>query len=101
MDDPIKDNLREYAELKIQEKKIKERIEFLNPTIKDYISDQNLDKIPTNLGVFSLKSVQVWEFSETVLNALVAVDKLKDREKADGTAKSRPRIDLMFTAAKK
>ncbi len=100
MTEQIQDVLREYAELKIRLKPIEERMEVLNPTIKDYLSDQNLDKLPTNLGVFSLKIVPIWKFSEAVDKKLEEVDELKTKEKADGTAKSEPRIDLMFSPAK-
>lgn len=95
-----KENLKLYAELKIQEKEIKARLEELNPLVKDFISAQGVDKLPTNLGTFSLVPKAVWKFSPAVKRLEDEVDKLKEKEKADGTATSDARYDLIFKAAK-
>lgn len=94
-----KENLRRYAELKIQEKAIKAEIEDLGPKVREFISAQGVDKLPTTMGVFSLVAKAVWKYSPAVENAEKAVDKLKAQEKADGTATSDARYDLMFKAA--
>lgn len=93
-----KENLKRYAELKVQEKAIKDELAELNPKVKDFISAQGVDKLPTSLGVFSLVAKAVWKFSPAVEKLEKEVDKLKEKEKADGTATSDARYDLMFKA---
>lgn len=94
--DEIKDKIKRYAELKILIKGMQAEVDSLNPLIKEYISDQNIDKLPTTLGTLSLKAVPIWKYSSKVTKLEKEVDKLKEIEKADGTATSTPRIDLMF-----
>ncbi len=93
-----KENLKRYAELKIQEKAIKAELEELNPKVRDFISSQGVDKLPTTMGVFSLVAKAVWKYSPAVKKLEDQVDKLKEKEKADGTATSDARYDLMFKA---
>ncbi len=93
-----KDQLKRYAELKIQEKAIKAELEDLNPKVRDFISAQGVDKLPTTMGTFSLVAKAVWKYSPAIEKAEKAIDKLKAQEKADGTATSDARYDLMFKA---
>lgn len=95
-----KENLKRYAELKIQEKAIKTELEELNPKVRDFISAQGVDKLPTTIGTFSLVAKTIWKFSPAVEKLEKEVDKLKEKEKADGTATSDARYDLIFKAAK-
>ena len=78
--------LREYAELKIKEKGIKSRIEELNPIIKEELVSSGLDKLPTNLGNFSIKKVKRWTYSAVVELIKKQLDDSKAKEEADGTA---------------
>lgn len=96
-----KENLKLYAELKIQEKAIKTKLEELNPKVRDFISAQGVDKLPTTMGVFSLVAKAVWKYSPAVEKLEKEVDKLKEKEKAEGIATSDARYDLMFKAATK
>lgn len=77
---------KEYAELKIEEKKIKIRIEELNPQIKKEIIDMGLDKLPTNLGNFNIKKVKRWKYSELIDSLKKQLDESKAQEEANGTA---------------
>ncbi len=81
-----KENLKEYAELKIQEKRIKSRIEELNPVIKQEMIDLGLDKVPTTAGNFNIKKAKKWTYSPAVAAAKESLDSLKSQEEADGTA---------------
>ena len=78
--------LKEYAGLKIEEKRIKARVEELNPIIKKEILDAGLDKLPTNLGNFNIKKVKRWTYSPAIDEAKKRLDDLKAEEEATGTA---------------
>lgn len=78
--------LREYAELKIKEKGIKTRIEELSPIIKEELVSAGLDKLPTNLGNFSIKKVKRWTYSGAIEIIKKQLDFRKAEEEADGTA---------------
>ncbi len=78
---------REYAELKIKEKGIKSRLEELNPIIKEELVSSGLDKLPTNLGNFSIKKVKRWEYSSEVKLVEDNLKELKKNEEANGTAR--------------
>lgn len=94
----IKEKFKKYAELKIQEKLLKDELESLKPDIKNHINDSGFDKLESDFGIFSLKLVPVWKFSDKVKSALEEVEKLKEQEKADGTAQADMRSDLVFKA---
>lgn len=91
---------KKYADLKIQEKRIKAELEQLKPVITAEMSKVGAEKVPSDFGTFTLKPVPVWKYSEAVEKAQEAVDKLKEEEKAKGVAVSETRIDLVFTAPK-
>lgn len=95
-----KENLKLYAELKIQEKAIKAQLEELNPKVKEFITAQGVDKLPTTMGTFSLVPKAVWKFSPKVKELENQVEKQKEKEKAEGIATSDARYDLIFKAAK-
>ncbi len=79
-------NLKEYAELKTEEKRIKTRIDELNPLIKKEIIDSGLDKLPTSLGNFNIKRVKRWTYTPAVESAKRSLDELKAEEEATGAA---------------
>ena len=72
--------------MKIEEKKIKARVEELNPLVKKDIIDSGLDKLPTNFGNFTIKRVKKWAYSPAVEIAKKTLDDLKAAEEATGTA---------------
>jgi hypothetical protein len=76
----IEEKLRDYAELKRREKEIAEGIEKLKPEILAYLNEKHVDKLPTTMGTFAVGSKTTWKYSE-------AVDKLQEKEKAEGVAK--------------
>lgn len=89
----IKSKLKRYAELKVKMKEMEAEIEELNPEIKAYVIGEGVDKLPTNLGTFSVESRGTWEYSP-------AVEKLKEEEKAKGVAKKVITTSLKFLPAK-
>lgn len=89
--DDIQSKLKNYAELKIQEKAISEQLEELKPEIKKYMLDEGVDKVPTSMGNFILSERTTWQYSK-------AVEILQKEEKANGTAKAVKAVTLMFKA---
>lgn len=81
-----KEHLKEYADLKVKEKEVKERLEELNPLIKQELLNQNIDKLPTTLGSFNIKKIKKWKYSATVSVMEEGLSALRTEEQADGTA---------------
>lgn len=78
--------LKEFAELKIQANVIDARIEELKPVVLKDIIDAGFDKVPTPIGNFNIKKRKVWKYSGAFDVAKKALDELKAREEAEGTA---------------
>ena len=89
----MEEKLKQYAELKIEEKRITDLLESLKPEIKEYIEGQGVDKLPTSLGTFTLGARTTWKYSP-------AVEALQKEEKATGIAKQVVTTSLIFTAPK-
>jgi polyhydroxyalkanoate synthesis regulator phasin len=86
----------DYAEAKVITEACKKRIEEIAPVIKAKMLDESIDKMESDSGNFTLKYVPVWTYSPAVKELEEQVDKLKETEKADGTATNVIRNDLMF-----
>lgn len=86
----------DYAEAKILTEACKKRIEEIAPTIKEKMLNESIDKMESEFGNFTLKYVPVWTYSSKVKSLEDEVDRLKEEEKADGTATNIIRNDLMF-----
>lgn len=78
--------IKELAELRIQEKAIKVRIEELAPLVLKDILDAGFDKVPTPVGNFNIKKRKVWTYSNAAVLAEAALDELKTGEQASGIA---------------
>lgn len=100
MDTQQKELLRQYAYLKAEEKRITMQLEKLRPLVKDVMVAADAEKIESEFGSFTIKAVSVWKYSPAVEQAEKNVEKLKEKEKAEGVASCEPRYDLVFTAAK-
>lgn len=85
--------LTEYAELKIEEKEIAERLKELQPKIKEAMRAQDVDKVNTDLGSFTLAEHTTWKYSP-------ARKELEEKEKASGVAKRMVSTVLKFIAIK-
>ena len=89
----MKAKLAKYADLKSKEKEIQEEIKEIGPEIVEFMENSNLDKLETVRGSFILSPYTVWEFSEEV-------EKLKEKEKAEGIAKKKVTTSLRFNKPK-
>ncbi len=83
--------LKEYAELKVTISLAEQRLEELKPVIIEEMRKIDIDKIEMAEGNFTIVPRTTWEFSK-------AVDALKEKEKANGTAKVKTSTTLMFKA---
>ncbi len=96
--------LKRYAELKIQEKAVKREIEQLNPIVKKEILANGLDKLPTNLGNFTIKKIKKWTYSPNLTGKISfyenKIEEEKKEEQADGTATFVEVDQLEFREAK-
>lgn len=90
------DLFQQYAELKVQEKEIKEKIDNLKESVIKEMADAGLDKQPTPLGTFTIQLSKKWEFDDTVRDAENHVLKLKEFAKANGKATYKEVPELKF-----
>lgn len=90
---PIEVKLKIYAVNKQAIKKMTEENEALNPEIMEYMASQKVEKLPTNLGTFTIGTRSTWKYSK-------AIAKLQEQEKADGTAEQVVSHTLTYTAPK-
>ena len=93
MDDEIKTKLKRYAELKVLEKATAEEMDVLNPEIKEYMLSHDMEKLPSNVGTFSIGKSSRWKYSQ-------AVEDLQEKEKATGVASQVVSTILRFTQPK-
>ena len=97
----MKKELKEYAELKLEEKRIKARMAELNPTILNFMMESNFDKIDSPIGDFIIKKMKRWTFTPVVAELENDLENLKDAEKANGKATFREVEQLEFRENKK
>lgn len=96
-----KDKFLRYAEIKNEIKRLEAEASELGPVLKAQINAGGADKVEVpGTGLFTLKKVQVFEFSDQVKAKKEEVKKLEEHEKATGVAKVTVREDLVFTAPK-
>lgn len=93
-----KEILKRFAELKIEAKRIDNEIEFLQPEVlKEIQAISTTDPVQVDdLGVFSLRSLKKWHFSEELLDMKVKVTEKEAEEKANGTAKFEESTSVSF-----
>ena len=77
---------QDYAQLKIQEKQLKEQIDSLKEEVIKEMQGADLDKQPTELGTFTIQSSKKWTFTKEVESAQKEVERLKKHEQANGKA---------------
>lgn len=90
----------EYAELKAQEKELKQRIAGVNKKIVEDMLEKGEDKIPTEFGNFILKELPSWEYSDEVEQLKVKLVKRKEFEEETGIATKTTKPSLTFSAPK-
>lgn len=89
----IEAKLKIYAVNKQQIKKLTEENEAINPEIMKYMASEKVEKLPTNLGTFTIGARSTWKYSK-------AVAKLQEEEKANGTAEQVVSHTLTYTPPK-
>lgn len=89
----MEDKLKKYAEYKTLAKDLEVKMEELKPEIIAFLEEQGVDKLPTNLGTFTISPFTTWKYSE-------AVKELQETEKATGIAKKVVSNSLRFTGPK-
>lgn len=90
---PIEVKLKTYAIAKQQVKKLEEEMEALKPEIMEYMASQKVEKLPTNLGTFTIGTRSTWKYSPKVA-------KLQEEEKATGIAEQVVSHSLIYNAPK-
>ena len=85
--------LERYSNLKFEEKQIAEEIELLAPQIKEMMAANDVDKLESDFGNFTMSETTRWKYSE-------AVEELQEKEKASGVAKRVISTTLRFTVPK-
>lgn len=88
-----KKQFKEYADLMVQKRAIEEKLEELNPLLKEQISNTGADKVETEFGNFTLGSRTTWKYSD-------AVASLQEKEKATGVAVAVKSMSLIYKAPK-
>lgn len=88
-----KAKLKEYADIQLQIRALEKRVDELKPEIKEMLSVSGADKVTTEFGNFTLGSRTTWKYSEDV-------ERLQEKEKAMGIAKSVTSVSLTYTAPK-
>lgn len=76
----------EYESLKLEEKKIKERLDELKPSIIEAVPEDK--EIQLTYGFIKVQNRSTWKFSPAVDEAKKEVKKLEAEEKAKGIATS-------------
>lgn len=90
---PIEVKLKLYAVNKQAIKKAEEENESLKEEIMAYMASEKVEKLPTNLGTFTIGTRSTWKYSK-------AVAKLQEEEKANGTAEQVVSHSLIYTQPK-
>ena len=89
-----KDAALEYEQLKIKSREIEERLKILQPIVLSIVPEGK--NVMASEGYFYTQVRNKWKFSQTVEKAEEDVEKLKDQEKADGTAEAIPSLTLYY-----
>lgn len=93
--------LERYAQLKISEKAIQAEIDELAPKIVELLKANDLDKIDSSFGIFSLMNRKNWKFSPAVDEAKKELEAMQENEKATGVATFQEKSFLQFKEQKK
>lgn len=92
-EEEAKMKLARYAEIKRSLSELENELNGLKPEIMQYLSDQNVEKLPTSVGTFTVTPTTTWKYSP-------AVKKLQEEEKARGIATQDVTYSLRYTAPK-
>ncbi len=87
--DPVqaKSVFQEIAQLKLQERSIKDKLSKLEAMGKAYMQNTDVTRVETDFGRFGLSFVKTWEYSPLVAEKEAEVKALKQAEEESGAAK--------------
>jgi len=98
--------LQEYAELKIKETEVKNRLKEIKAEVSSLVFDEDDQKLETKWGRFELRNGrQIWKYSDELIlkdNQVKEMMKLKKKEeeiKGIATLEKAP-TNLVFTVKK-
>lgn len=81
-----KELFEQYAALKVKEKEVAAEIKALQPALMAEIDQTEEKKVEAEFGLFSITSRRTYKYSDAVAKAEEKVDKLKEKEMAEGVA---------------
>ena len=96
----LEDAMRNYAEAQELEKKAKSLKDGAKGVILKYMLDNELDKQPTSMGVFSVGKRRSYTYSLATQELITRVDEVKEEEEAKGIAECTELDYVLFKAAK-
>ena len=92
--------LREYAELKIEGRKIEKRIEQIKDATKDLLVREDAVDNPvviSGLGKLTLRPRKIWVWSDETKTLEESLKQAKETDKATGRATFEEAHDVFFT----
>lgn len=92
--------LEQYAELKVQEKELKKKIEALQPKIIEHVTAKGEKSLKTDFGKFNVTERSTWKYTEAVDKQKAKLVKLQEKEQATGVAEKTVKQSLTFTIPK-
>lgn len=93
----MNESLKEYANLKIEEKKIKDRIEELKPEV---IKSMKMEQEETDLGTFTITEKRTYTYSKEIQDKEELLKEQKKEEEQTGVAEYTVAPVLVFKAKK-
>jgi hypothetical protein len=97
---PITNIFAEYANVKAQIKALEQKEEQLRPFIIEQMVDENVEKIETDAGSFSVTMLKKWTYPEAVMELGEEFKAAKAKAVSTKEATYEEEPSLRFTAAK-
>lgn len=97
---PLEDAMRDYVEAQAMEKKGKEMKDRAKPVILKHMEDNELDKQPTSMGVFSLGMRRSYTYSIPTIELAIRLEEIQKDEEAKGDIECKESNYVLFKADK-
>jgi len=94
---PLLNNYEEYAVIKSQIKKLKEREEGLKEEIIEEMAEKGEDKVDTSVGKFTISKLKKWTYTPKVAELNEEFKAQKAHEESTGLATFVEEPSLRFT----
>ena len=96
-----KDVMNDYAEIKLEIKRLEEKADFLNPQILELMQANEIGEINIgDLGKLSIGSRRAWKYSQNVKEVDAKLKELKKTEEMTGEATYTENFYPIFKGAK-